>query len=88
MQFIIFQKNLNKFFCNKGKVIVFDNEQEASNFANHFYQTYALPTAMQEIFSSPSLIGLVMNSANSWEVQILPEKYSYEIVKFETLGRK
>ena len=85
MSFIIYQTNLGKYFTNKGKVIVFNNEQEAMNFANMFYQAYAIPTAMQEIFNNPSLIGDVMNASGLWQILELPKDYDYEIISFEEI---
>ena len=87
MSFIIYQANLGKYFTNKNKVIVFEDEREAINFANTFYQTFALPVAMQEVFSNPSLIGDVMNSSGAWQVIELPETYNFETISFEEIKR-
>lgn len=88
MQFIIFQNDLRKYFTNNGKVIVFNDEQEARNFANVFYNGYAFSTAMAEAFTNPQLIGTVMSASQNWVVQELPEKYEYEIIDFAKLKDK
>ena len=85
MQFIIYQNDLRKYFSYKGKVIVFDDEQEAYSFANVFYQEYALPAAMQSIFSGSDLINRVLPASNSWVVQELPKDMSCETIIFKDL---
>lgn len=87
--FIIFQPNLNKYFTTKeGAVIVFNSDAEACNFANAFYNNFALPQAMGLAFTDPSVMEMVVNSAQSWEIESLPEKYEYSIVNFEDLKRR
>ena len=88
MQFIIFQNDLRKYFTNNGKVIVFIDEQEARQFANTFYQNYAIPNAMAEAFTNPQFIAIVMKASQSWVIQELPEKYDYEIIDFAKLKDK
>lgn len=85
MEFIIYQSNLGKYFTNKGKVIVFNDEKEAINFANAFYQTYALPIAMENVFSSPGLMGTVIQASNAWQVQELPKEHEFETITFEKI---
>ena len=87
MEFIIYQNNLRKYFSYKGKVIIFNNEQEAYSFASSFYQNYAMPIAMENVFSEPSLVGTVMQSANAWQIQELPKEYSFETITFEEIKR-
>jgi len=87
--FIIFQPNLNKYFTTKeGTVIVFNSDAKACNFANAFYNNFALPHAMELAFTDPSIVGMVINSAQNWEIESLPEKYEYEIINFEELKRR
>lgn len=88
MQFIIFQSNLNKYFTNKGRVIVFNEEQEAINFANVFYNNFAIPQAVEMMFTDPSMFPLIGESAGSWKIEPLPEKYEYQIVNFEELKKR
>jgi len=88
MQFIIFQSNLNRYFTNKGKVIVFNDESEAINFANIFYNGFAIAQAMAMVFEDPSIIQLVGESAKRWKVETLPEKYEYQIINFEELKKR
>lgn len=85
MQFVIYQNDLRKYFSYKGKVIVFDDEQVAYSFANVFYQSYALPIAMQNIFNDSDLISRVLPASNSWVVQELPKDMSCETITFEDL---
>lgn len=85
MEFIIYQNDLRKYFSNKGKVIVFNDEREAINFANAFYQTYALPIAMENAFSSPGLMGAVIQASNAWQVQELPKDHKFETITFEEI---
>ena len=87
MEFIIYQSNLRKYFTNKGKVIVFNDEKEAINFANAFYQTYALPIAMENAFSNPGLMEAVIQASNAWQVQELPKEYEFETISFEEIKK-
>lgn len=87
MEFIIYQTNLGKYFTNKGKVIVFNDEREAASFASIFYQNYALPTALENAFNNPSLMGAVVQSANAWQIQELPKEYKFQIISFEEIKR-
>jgi hypothetical protein len=88
MQFIIYQNDLRKYFTYQGRIIVFSEERDAINFANMFYQNYALPTAMGSAFSDPSLIGQVISASNSWEIQEKTDNISCETITFEELKRK
>jgi hypothetical protein len=85
MQFVIYQKDLRKYFSYHGKVIVFNIEEEAIGFANIFYQSYALPFAMGNIFGDPNLVGQVIAASNAWCIEELPEKYDYETITYEEI---
>ena len=85
--FIIFQTNLNKYFRYREKVIAFNDEREAYNFANLFYNNFAIPQAMGMMFEDPGIIHLIAESANNWRVDELPQTYDFSIINFDELRR-
>ena len=87
MQFIIEQTNLSKYFCEKGKVIVFDSEQDAYAFVNQFYQQFAIPQGMAMAFQDPGLIGDIIQSSQNWRVIEKPESFNGDIINFEDIKR-
>ena len=87
MQFIIEQTNLGKYFCTKGKVIVFDSEQDAYAFVNQFYQQFAIPQSMAMAFQDPGMMSEVIQSSQSWRVIEKPESFNGDTINFEDIKR-
>lgn len=80
--FVIRELQRNQYFRKESsKVIVFDNPQEASAFANAFYN-FAIMHAMR---LDPQLVFEVMDAMQTTKVEELPAEYDFEIINFNDL---
>lgn len=85
--FAIYEPNKKMYMMKDHKdVIVFEDEQMAYNFANMFYNNYALPIAVGSVFSEgPGLMHDVMNSSQAIQVVEVPNDFDKPTINFNDL---
>ena len=86
--YAIYVASLNRYFLkDHSKVTVFDDPNEAAQFANAFYNNYAIPQGMQMVMEDPSIMGEIINAQSSTTIEPLPENHSMETVNFNELRK-
>lgn len=85
--FAIYEPNKKMYMMKDHKeVIVFDDEQMACNFANMFYNNYALPVAASSVFlEGLGLMQDVMGSSQTIQVIEVPNDFNKPTVNFNDL---
>ena len=88
MEFVLREQINNQYYCkDHSKIIVFPNEQIASQFLEVF-ANYAMANAMQNMMSNPSLIMEVQQKLASTTIEEKPQDNTLNYILLEDIMRE
>ena len=88
MEFVLRAQSNNQYYCkNHNKIIIFPNQEIASQFVQTF-ANYAMGQAMPMAFEDPGLLIEVQQVIHSTTIEEKPEDYKGEYITIEEILRE